>query len=137
MTQQAPNLAHTYLHVDNDERTTELASGENFWADLAQGLYPQLEHGRLMATFDFGKDWNMWERHPAGEEVVVLMSGAVRFLLEEAEGIRELQLTQPGDFALVPPGIWHTARTEVPTRMLFLTPGAGTEHRPMDSQGNP
>lgn len=134
MTEQAPNLASSYLHVENDERTTQLVTTDNFWADLANGQYPQLEHGRLMASFEFDSNWHMWERHPAGEEVVVLISGAVRFLLEEPAGIRELHLTQPGDFALVPPGIWHTARTDVPTRMLFLTPGAGTEHRPDSGQ---
>jgi hypothetical protein len=35
------------------------------------------------------------------------------------------------DHVLVPPNTWHTVRTEVATTMLFLTPGAGTEHRPV------
>jgi hypothetical protein len=29
----------------------------------------------------------------------------------------------------VPKGIWHTANTTLPTKMLFVTPGAGTEHK--------
>jgi hypothetical protein len=33
------------------------------------------------------------------------------------------------DHVLVPPNTWHTVRTEVATTMLFLTPGADTEHR--------
>jgi len=33
----------------------------------------------------------------------------------------------------VPQGAWHTAKTHVPTTMLFLTPGKDTEHRPVGS----
>ena len=36
-----------------------------------------------------------------------------------------------GEFVLVPANVWHTARPARPTTMLFLTPGAGTEHRPV------
>lgn len=137
MTQQTPNLNQSYLHVDEGLRTLPLVMTHNFWADLAEGHYPQLERGHLLTCFTFNNDWAMWERHPAGEEVVVLISGTALFLLEEADGVRELWLTQPGDYALIPPNVWHTARTEVPTNMLFLTPGAGTEHRGIDPQDSP
>ena len=32
---------------------------------------------------------------------------------------------------VVPKGTWHTARTSVPTKMLFVTPGQGTENKPV------
>lgn len=73
----------------------------------------------------------MWERHPAGEELVMLLSGAATVVLEEAGQERIVQLSDPGAYVLVPQNVWHTARTSVPTTMLFLTPGAGTEHRPV------
>lgn len=50
-------------------------------------------------------------------------------LCVEAGQERAVVLVEPGDFVLVPRGIWHTAETTVPTKVLFLTPGAGTEHR--------
>jgi hypothetical protein len=30
-----------------------------------------------------------------------------------------------------PPNVWHTARVHEPGRALFITPGRGTEHRPV------
>jgi hypothetical protein len=31
----------------------------------------------LVATFAFDADWPTWERHPAGDELVCLLSGEV------------------------------------------------------------
>jgi len=100
-----------------------------FWQDLDSGAHSELEHGRLLSAFTFSEPWSSWERHPAGEELVMLLSGRAEVLLEDGATIRSLPLETPGDYALVPAGVWHTARTAVPTTMLFLTPGAGTEHR--------
>jgi len=45
-------------------------------------------------------------------------------------GIDEcIPLSDPGSYVVIPAGIWHTARTSVATRMLFVTPGEGTENR--------
>jgi mannose-6-phosphate isomerase-like protein (cupin superfamily) len=40
-------------------------------------------------------------------------------------------LVQPGAFVVVPKGTWHTARTSVRSKMLFVTPGQGTENKPI------
>jgi hypothetical protein len=42
-----------------------------------------------------------------------------------------IHLRESGSFAIVPRETWHTARTSVPTRMLFVTPGEGTENKPL------
>ncbi|WP_347507681.1 cupin domain-containing protein [Pseudomonas anguilliseptica] len=84
-----------------------------------------------MSAFSFSADWPSWECHPAGEELVMLLSGSAVLLLEEADGERELLLDTVGSYVLVPQGVWHTARTMQPPTLLFLTPGAGTEHRPV------
>ena len=84
-----------------------------------------------MTAFTFSESWATWERHPAGAELVMLLSGAATVVLEEQDQERTVELDQPGAYVLVPPNVWHTARTTVPTTMLFLTPGAGTEHRPV------
>ena len=102
----------------------------SFWEDLARGSFPQLEHGRLVSAFTFSEPWSSWERHPAGEEMVLLIAGAATVVLEEHGARREVALSRPGAFVLVPRNVWHTARPVLPTTMLFLTPGAGTEHRP-------
>ena len=123
------DILGTYLHFRDDGRADAIPVSEAFWQKLGAGGYPQLEQGRLMSAFSFAEPWSSWERHPAGEELVLLLSGSATFVLEEDGAEREVLLSAPGEFVLVPPNTWHTARTSVPTTMLFLTPGAGTEHR--------
>ena len=37
----------------------------------------------------------------------------------------------PGDYAVNPPGVWHTADlVDGPATALFITAGMGTQHRP-------
>lgn len=126
---KAEEILHTFMHVQDGGRIEQIAVTEQFWSDLLSGARPELDQGRLISAFSFSQDWPSWERHPAGEELVMLLAGSTRLLLEEATGERELLLDRVGAYALVPRGVWHTARTTVATTLLFLTPGAGTEHR--------
>jgi hypothetical protein len=121
-------LSH-YLHVQDGGKTEVLSVSDTFWQDLASGAYPHLDQGRLLTAFTFSEPWPSWERHPAGEELVMLLSGSAVVLLEQHGTVQEVSLTVPDAYVLVPTGTWHTARTSEPTTMIFLTPGAGTEHK--------
>ena len=127
------DILGTYVHFRDDARAEAMPVSAQFWEELAAGGFPQLEQGRLMSAFSFSEPWTSWERHPAGEELVMLLAGEATVVLEEDGAQREFTLHQPGAFVLVPRNTWHTARTNVPTTMLFLTPGAGTEHRAVES----
>jgi mannose-6-phosphate isomerase-like protein (cupin superfamily) len=84
--------------------------------------------GRLLVScYRFDSDWESWEMHPAGDEIVCLLSGRVAFEFEGRGVVAEL--AEPGSFVVVPRGTWHTAHTTVPTTMLFVTPGEGTQHK--------
>jgi mannose-6-phosphate isomerase-like protein (cupin superfamily) len=85
----------------------------------------------LVSSFAFDANWSTWEMHPAGDEIVCLLSGEASLVLER-DGIEDaIHLRDPGSFVIVPKGTWHTARTSVPTKMLFVTPGEGTGNRPI------
>lgn len=87
------------------------------------------DEGRLVLFGDQDASWESWERHPAGEELVVLMSGRVD-LLQEIDGeVRVVELT-PGTAVVNPRGVWHTADVHEPGQALFITPSRGTEGRP-------
>ncbi|AXQ30197.1 cupin domain-containing protein [Solimonas sp. K1W22B-7] len=118
-----------FLHLRDDGGATPLPVTPAFWEKLGSGQMPELEQGRLISTYTFAENWAVWERHPAGDEMVLLLSGAAEFLLELPGGLQSVAVTEPGSYLRVPAGIWHTARTQVATTMMFLTPGAGTEHR--------
>lgn len=49
--------------------------------------------------------------------------------IEQDDGEQAIPLSEPGAYAIAPRGLWHTAKVSEPSRLLFITPGEGTEHR--------
>ena len=85
--------------------------------------------GRMVMIFPASPgSWTNWERHPAGEEVVICLSGRMT-VLRELESVDSVELG-PGDAMINPRGVWHTADVAEPGQYMTITPGAGTEHRP-------
>lgn len=96
--------------------------GERHDADGAEG--------RLVSLYTFTQSWDSWEVHPAGEEVVLCLSSAMTLHQEHADGSTARVTIGPGEYAINPPGTWHTADIEGEASALFITAGLGTEHRP-------
>ena len=119
--------ARTYVHLALDGAAETVAGGEPFWA-LPEAELERFGAGWLITEFECASDWSSWEMHPEADEFVYLLSGAAVLLLEEAGGLREVTLRQPAA-AVVPKGVWHTAKVGEPSRMLFVTRGRGTRHR--------
>ncbi|HEU5483006.1 MAG TPA: cupin [Sphingomicrobium sp.] len=86
--------------------------------------------GRLVSMYRFTEDWNMWEVHPRGSEVVLCIAGSIRLHQEKPDGSRATVTLTPGQYAINEPGTWHTADVEKEATALFITAGLGTDHRP-------
>lgn len=127
----APTLESTYVHLRDDRSAQLLPVTPEFWPELTSNQRPELDPGRLVMVFSFTESWPTWEIHPMGDELVVLLEGQATLVLDEPGGERTVELRRAGEFALVPRGTWHTARVATPCRMLFVTPGEGTENRPL------
>lgn len=123
------DLLKTYVVMGPDLRVTSVDVNPTIWQDLDR-RFDNFKGHLLVAKFDFEADWPSWEIHPAGDEVVVLLSGCAHMILDHAGSHRVTSLTQPGSFVVVPKGTWHTARISIATSMLFITPGEGTENKP-------
>jgi mannose-6-phosphate isomerase-like protein (cupin superfamily) len=123
------NLLTTYVVVAPDLGATGVDVTATIWQDLDR-RFADFKGHLLVAGFDFEADWPSWERHPAGDEIVALVSGRADMILDLGGNQQLTTLAQPGSFVIVPKGTWHTARISVPTSMLFVTPGEGTENRP-------
>ena len=67
--------AATYLHAADDGSLRAIDVPPDFWPDLMSGK-PELAGGRLVTASDFRADWAQWERHPAGDELLVVLAGA-------------------------------------------------------------
>lgn len=88
--------------------------------------------GRVVMQFSFSESWGMWEVHPHGTEVVLCVDGRIT-LIQQGDDGGETRLTLgAGDYAINPPGVWHTADIEPgeAANCVFITPGEGTDHKP-------
>ena len=122
---------HTYILLTTDGASRTTPGGEAFWA-LPPEVSAAFDDGWLISEFVCASDWSNWEIHPDGDEFVYLLSGDVELLLELPDGIVSQRLAGRGA-TVVPRGSWHTAKVFAPSRLLFVTRGAGTRHRPATS----
>ena len=86
--------------------------------------------GRLVSFYRFEESWPMWEMHPHGSEVVICVSGRMTLHQQLADGTETSVELGAGEYAINPPGAWHTADLSEPASALFITSGEGTQHRP-------
>ena len=89
--------------------------------------------GRLVTLHSFSEDWDSWEMHPEGEEVVICIEGAIVLVQESPDGTTRHVELAAGDCAINPRGVWHTANVAASARVLFITAGWGTQGRPRDN----
>jgi oxalate decarboxylase/phosphoglucose isomerase-like protein (cupin superfamily) len=75
------------------------------------------------------ESWNGWEMHPAGDELVYVITGEIELVFEESGRERLVRLSERRG-CVVPRGVWHTANVGTPSQVLHITPGAGTQQRP-------
>jgi quercetin dioxygenase-like cupin family protein len=87
------------------------------------------DEGRLVMIGSEEATWTSWERHPAGDELVVLLAGHGT-LVQDLDGREHRVELHPGEAVINPRGVWHTFEVHEAGRALYVTPGRGTEHRP-------
>lgn len=85
--------------------------------------------GRLVVLIDEEGPGDHWERHPGGDEVIVCLDGHVTVVRETDDGVSEIRLG-PGKGTVNPAGVWHAVDADGRARLLTITPGLGSEHRP-------
>lgn len=86
--------------------------------------------GRLVSIFTFADNWDSWEMHPMGEEAVICIDGSITLHQQLPDGKTAQVTLAKGQYAINPAGVWHTADVDGAATVMFITAGAGTEHRP-------
>jgi uncharacterized cupin superfamily protein len=132
MTDGAFDPAHTFVHLGLGAAATPLpdfAWSPEYLDAYAARFAADGDEGRLVCVSPQASTWDTWERHPAGDEVVVLLSGRID-VIQESEGRQRVVELRAGEAMVNPRNVWHTTRVHEPGQALFITPGAGTEHRP-------
>ncbi|MAW99340.1 MAG: cupin [Sphingomonas sp.] len=127
-----PRLEESFIHLGRSGTACAEPpfTGMEWYAAYAARHADDGAEGRLVSHYRFTEDWPMWEMHPYGAEVVICSEGRMTLYQEHPDGTRSQVALAPGDYAINPPGIWHTADVDEPVAAIFITSGLGTEHRP-------
>jgi mannose-6-phosphate isomerase-like protein (cupin superfamily) len=120
--------SETYVLLGSNGAATSLPGGGAFWSQ-AEAALESVGKNWLISEFECATDWNSWEMHPHADEFVYLLSGSATLLFEMEGGLVRVPLVGRAA-VLVPKGTWHTAEVREPSRMLFVTMGAETVHKP-------
>ncbi len=102
----------------------------SWYADYGERHADDGAEGRLVSVGTFTESWDVWEVHPHGAEVVLCTHGSMTLHQEHADGSTGEVTIGAGEYAVNPPGTWHTADVEDEATAVFITAGLGTEHRP-------
>lgn len=122
------DLSRTFVHLRDGGDAEPVEVGPAFFRDSsASGRYD-----RLVGVFDFQTDADlhssMQEMHPAADELIYLVSGAIDVVLEENGEERSVALEE-GCAAIVPCGVWHRLVMRRPGRLLFVNSRSGMQSR--------
>jgi len=130
MTNQLP-LDRFPLHLGLGARAVSQPefTGMEWYAAYAERNAADGAEGRLVSQYSFSESWTSWEKHPAGDEVVICTAGEITLIQELPSGIDSVTL-RAGEYAINPRDVWHTADVADHATALFITAGIGTEHRP-------
>jgi len=132
MAQYAYNLETHPLHLGLGATAQPQPpfTGMEWYESYAARTAQDGAEGRLVSMHRFSENWDSWEMHPLGDEVVLCLSGSMTLHQEHADGATAVVTLCPNEYAVNPPGTWHTADVEGEAVALFITAGTGTKHKP-------
>jgi quercetin dioxygenase-like cupin family protein len=132
VTNAAFDLSTTHVHLGLGARAIPIPDFEwsaEFLTRYAVDHQDDGAEGRLVIMGSGDTSWTSWERHPAGEELVVVTAGKLT-LIQKIDGAERRTEMRAGEAIVNPRNVWHTADIDEPCATLFVTPGMGTEHKP-------
>ncbi len=126
------NITRYPLHLGLGAKATAQPefNGMQWYEAYARRCEDDGAEGRLVTIHSFTEDWDSWEMHPSGDEVVLCLSGQITLLQEHADGTSASVTLGPNEYVVNPPGCWHTADIAGEATALFITAGLNTQHRP-------
>lgn len=122
------NLNKDVIVISPSQKATVEKCDQSLYQRLDRNYNQFVDH-KLVSCHEFEQDWTNWEIHPNGDEVIVLLGGKATFILDLPDGHECTDLEEEGSVIIIPQNIWHTVKTKVKTKLLFITPGEGTRHK--------
>jgi mannose-6-phosphate isomerase-like protein (cupin superfamily) len=129
MTTTKFHLESSPIHLSADSRATRVPDFAGDYARYEQRHCRNDDGGRLIGFSHTLEDWPVWECHPAGDEVVIVLSGKAE-LVQLIDGEERRTVLTTGEAIINPAGVRHTANVIQPFSAVYITPCPGTEHHP-------
>ena len=138
MTQNAIDLGRTPIHLSSvgaSDSGAEVLLNFNFdgpsFETYIKTHCSAQSPGRIIMIESSAKDWDSWECHPLGDEIVIVLEGEGTFIQATDQG--EVHIPVSAGMSVVnPKGVWHTADITVPIKAVYITPAPDTHHKPRD-----
>lgn len=124
------DLTRTFILINDGPTAEAVAVGPDFWDRIRQSPIANSAAGRLISLTEHSADWGRWEMHPACDEILFMLTGSLE-LVVEVDGAEKTIPLESLNAYIVPAGTWHRARVRTPGKMLAITGGAGTQHKPI------
>ena len=125
---QTLDLSTTFLHLGSGGSLEPIELTPSFWRESAA----EDRYDRLVGVYDFNSPEDlhssMQEVHPAADELLFLVSGAIDVLVQDENEERTVAL-EAGQAAVVPRGVWHRLVMRQPGRILFINSRSGMQSR--------
>jgi mannose-6-phosphate isomerase-like protein (cupin superfamily) len=118
------SLTHALSLVKHlPDRTPEMAFGD-MPGDAFAEVAPYRD-GAVYVSYYSGS--SEWERHPNGDEVVMVLDGTTTVILLKDAG-EERHVLTANELVVVPQGMWHRFENSDRLKVMTITPQP-TEHR--------
>jgi quercetin dioxygenase-like cupin family protein len=131
MTTQHLRLLRDGVHLGDAGAAIPLPAFDNGYDRYIAAHCGKDAPGRLVTMATTTEDWPVWEVHPAGDEVVIVVSGKARFI-QDIGGERRRTIVGPSEAIVNPAGVPHTADVIEPFTAIYITPCPDTTHLPRE-----
>jgi len=125
----ARDLREYCIYLPQDGPLRSFAKTAEFLRN--SGKSPELMDGCMLALYCVNEPRDVhfpdWEMHPAGDELLLLTSGALSVDVREGAMVRTAPLPSQSAF-IVPAGVWHRLIVHEPSVLIAMTPRRNTVH---------
>ncbi|SFF73471.1 hypothetical protein SAMN05518801_10168 [Novosphingobium sp. CF614] len=107
MTSRARDLGTYPVHLGMGGRVEAQPAftGMEWYEDYARRVAADGTEGRLVSMHEFTGDWDGWEMHPAGDELVVCLAGEMTLIQELPDGVLHSETIGAGQYLVNPAGV--------------------------------
>lgn len=113
------DLSQTYTLLHSTGDVEKIQGGNKFW-QAPKALKNRAGQLWLLSEHHYNLDWDDWKKHPAGDEIIYLLSGSMDVVIHADTKPTTIQLRTNGVIT-IPRGVWYTIKVYNPCHVLNIS----------------